>query len=322
MTSIVFMGTPDFSVPVLQGLVDAGYTVSAVVTQPDKAVGRKHRLQASPVKQLATRLGLPVLQPTKLSGSSEMAKLIELQPDLLVTAAFGQFLPTKLLNAAKIAAVNVHGSLLPKYRGGAPIQRAIMHGERETGITVMYMAKKMDAGDMIAQSAIPIEADDDAGTLFQKLAIVGRDLLLAQLPAIIHGTAKRIPQDESQVTFAYNIKPEEEQLDFNQSAIALERQIRALKPDPGAYLRHAGERIKIWRALVREDTGNHTPGTIIARGKHELAIAAGTGALALTELQPAGKAAMPITSYLNGAGQHLQVGDQFVEVSEAAHEQN
>ncbi|WP_051999877.1 methionyl-tRNA formyltransferase [Schleiferilactobacillus shenzhenensis] len=322
MTSIVFMGTPDFSVPVLQGLVDAGYTIKAVVTQPDKAVGRKQRLQSSPVKKLASQLKLPVLQPAKLSGSPEMAEIIQMAPDLIITAAFGQFLPTKLLKTARIAAVNVHGSLLPKYRGGAPIQRAIMAGDPETGITVMYMAKKMDAGDIIAQKAIPIAADDDAGTLFAKLAIVGRDLLLAQLPDIIHGTAKRIPQNEDQVTFAYNIQPAEEELDFRRSAAALERQIRGLKPDPGAYLRHAGERIKVWGAIVREDSPAHTPGTIVAKGKHELAVATGNGALAITQLQPAGKASMPITSYLNGAGQHLQVGDTFADLpaAEAAHE--
>jgi methionyl-tRNA formyltransferase len=313
MTSVVFMGTPDFSVPVLQGLVDKHYDIKAVVTQPDKAVGRRQRLQSSPVKKLATELHLPVLQPSKLSGSPEMAQIIAAQPDLIITAAFGQFLPTKLLQAAKIAAINVHGSLLPAYRGGAPIQRSIMNGDAETGITIMFMAKKMDAGDIIAQKALPIANDDDSGTLFAKLSIVGRDLLLAQLPFIIHGEAKRIPQDETKVSFAYNIKPEEEELDFNHSAIALERQIRALRPDPGAYLRHDGQRIKVWAAIVREDPDNHVPGTVITRTKHELAIACATGALVITKLQPAGKAEIPITSYLNGAGQHVSVGDKFVD---------
>ncbi|WP_235805380.1 methionyl-tRNA formyltransferase, partial [Latilactobacillus curvatus] len=213
MTSIVFMGTPQFSVPILEALVAHDYQVLAVVTQPDRKVGRKQVLQQTPVKEAAVRLNLTVFQPEKLSGSQELADVMALQPDLIVTAAYGQFLPTKLLEAAKIAAINVHGSLLPKYRGGAPIQYAVLNGDSEIGITIMHMAKKMDAGDMIEQASIPIEASDDTGTLFDKLSYVGRDLLLKTLPSIIDQTAPRTPQDEAQVTFAYNITKEQEQLD-------------------------------------------------------------------------------------------------------------
>ena len=178
MTSIVFMGTPKFSAPILEGLIREGYDVKAVVTQPDRYVGRKHVLTASPVKETAARHGIEVLQPEKLSGSAEMDRIIELKPDLIVTAAFGQFLPNKLIEAAKVAAINVHGSLLPKYRGGAPVQYAIMNGDSETGVTIIYMVRKMDAGAMLAQAKMPIEENDDTATVFQKMSILGRDTLL------------------------------------------------------------------------------------------------------------------------------------------------
>lgn len=313
MTSIVFMGTPQFSVPILEGLVAHDYQVLAVVTQPDRKVGRKQVLQQTPVKKAAVQLNLPVFQPEKLSGSQALADLIALQPDLIVTAAYGQFLPTKLLEAAKIAAINVHGSLLPKYRGGAPIQYAVLNGDSEIGITIMHMAKKMDAGDMIEQARIPIEASDDTGSLFDKLSYVGRDLLLKTLPRIIDQTAPRIPQDEAQVTFAYNITKEQERLDINQSAIQLVNQIRALRPQPGAWLPINGQRTKLWQATVAETTTNQPAGVIVAINKKDFELAAGNGTvLKITEIQPAGKAKMPVQSFLNGVGKQLTVGQQVV----------
>src|SRR5699024_8152093 len=188
MTSIIFMGTPEFSVPVLEGLIDEGYEIKAVVTQPDKKVGRKQKITKSAAKIAAEKHDLPIFQPVKLSGAHEMRKLIDMLAGMIVTAAYAQYLPTKFLNSVKIAAVNVHGSLLPKYRGGAPIQYSLINGDKETGITIMEMVKKMDAGDIYAQEAIKIEPDDNAGTLFSKLSIVGRDLLLKTLPAIIDGS--------------------------------------------------------------------------------------------------------------------------------------
>lgn len=169
MTSVIFLGTPEFAVPILDAL-NTEYDVKLVITQPDRKVGRKQVLHQSPVKQAAERLNLPVLQPEKLSGSPELDQAIALQPDLLITAAYGQFLPTKFLNAAKIAALNVHGSLLPKYRGGAPIQYSVINGDAETGVTIMEMVKAMDAGDMYAQSRLPLTRDDDTGTVFEKLS--------------------------------------------------------------------------------------------------------------------------------------------------------
>lgn len=313
MTSIVFMGTPQFSVPILEALVAHDYQVLAVVTQPDRKVGRKQVLQQTPVKEAAVRLNLPVFQPEKLSGSQELADVMALLPDLIVTAAYGQFLPTKLLEAAKIAAINVHGSLLPKYRGGAPIQYAVLNGDSEIGITIMHMAKKMDAGDMIEQASIPIEASDDTGTLFDKLSYVGRDLLLKTLPSIIDQTAPRIPQDEAQVTFAYNITKEQEQLDIEQPATQLVSQIRALRPQPGAWLPINGQRTKLWQATVAETTTHQPAGVIVAINKKDFELAAGNGSvLKITEIQPAGKAKMPVQSFLNGVGKQLAVGQQVV----------
>lgn len=313
MTSIVFMGTPQFSVPILEALVAHDYQILAVVTQPDRKVGRKQVLQQTPVKEAAVRLDLPVFQPEKLSGSQELADVMALQPDLIVTAAYGQFLPTKLLEAAKVAAINVHGSLLPKYRGGAPIQYAVLNGDSEIGITIMHMAKKMDAGDMIEQASIPIEASDDTGTLFDKLSYVGRDLLLKTLPSIIDQTAPRTPQDEAQVTFAYNITKEQEQLDIEQPATQLVNQIRALRPQPGAWLPINGQRTKLWQATVAETTTDQPAGVIVAINKKDFELAAGNGSvLKITEIQPAGKAKMPVQSFLNGVGKQLAVGQQVV----------
>ncbi len=308
------MGTPQFAVPILQGLLDQKYDILCVVTQPDRPVGRKHRISQSPVKQAAVANHLPVFQPEKLSGSPEMQRVIDFHPDLIVTAAYGQFLPTKMLNAVKIAAVNVHGSLLPKYRGGAPVQYAIMNGDSETGISLIYMVKKMDAGDILAQKAVPIQPDDDTETMFDKLSIVGRDLLLATLPKVIAGDISPVPQDEDQVVFSPNIKPEEEQLDFNQTAFMVNAKVRALRPDPVAYTVINGKRTKIWGAQVVDQTTEMAPGSVVEKTKHQLLLSAGKGTvLSIQELQPAGKPKQQITDYLNGIGQSLKVGQQVIK---------
>ncbi|MCY9806898.1 methionyl-tRNA formyltransferase [Lentilactobacillus senioris] len=313
MTSVIFMGTPKFSVPVLQGLVDNHYDILAVVTQPDRPVGRKHKITPSPVKQLATELNLPVLQPEKLSGSEELEQLIAMQPDLIVTAAFGQFLPSKLLAAAKIAAVNVHGSLLPKYRGGAPVQYAIMNGDTETGITIMYMEKKMDAGDILAQQAIAIGPDDDVATMFDKLSIIGRDLLLTTLPKVIDGSVVSIPQEEDQVVFSPNIQPDQEKLDFTQPARLVDAKVRGLRPAPGAYVNFNGQRTKIWQTTPLTETTDLQPGQIVKKTKHQLWVAAGEhSVLQLEVIQPAGKPKQDITAYLNGSGQNLKEEQQVI----------
>lgn len=313
LTTVVFMGTPSFAVPILQGLVDSKYKVLAAVTQPDRPVGRKHRIQQSPVKQLALKLGIPVLQPEKLSGSDELQQVIDLHADLIITAAFGQFLPTRMLQSVKVAAVNVHGSLLPKYRGGAPVQYAIMNGDQETGISLIYMVKKMDAGDILAQQAIPITKNDDTESMFAKLSIVGRNLLLDTLPKILAGDVHPIEQDESQVVFSPTIKPGEEQLDFSQPAALVDAKVRALRPDPGAYTVIGNKWTKIWVTEVIDQTTDDEAGTVVYKDKHHLYLSAGSGSvLSVLELQPAGKPKQKITDYLNGIGQTLTVGQKVI----------
>ena len=312
-TSIVFMGTPQFAVPVLQGLLDQPeYDVQAVLTQPDHRVGRKHVLTPSPVKQLAVDNNIKVLQPAKLNKSPEMDEIIALQPDLLITAAYGQFLPSKLLAAAKIAAVNVHGSLLPKYRGGAPVQYSIINGDAETGISIMYMVKQMDAGDVLAQRAIPIEKDDDNGTIFDKLSILGRDLLLETLPKLVDGTATATPQDESQVVFSPNISTAQERIDYRLPADQIDNKVRGLRPAPLGNMVIDGLRTKIYDVTPLDEKTNLQPGQVVRATKHQLVLAAGDGTTyQINRLKPAGKQAMDITAYLNGH-QDLTEGAQAV----------
>lgn len=311
MTKLIFMGTPDFAATVLKGiLADNRYEVLAVVTQPDRAVGRKKVIQMTPVKEVALAHDLPVYQPEKLSGSEEMAELMTLGANGIVTAAFGQFLPTKLLNSVEFA-VNVHASLLPKYRGGAPIHYALINGDERAGVTIMEMVKEMDAGDMIAADSIAIEESDNVGTLFEKLALVGRDLLLSSLPAYLAGDLKPLAQDPSQVTFSPNISPEEEKLDWNKSARQLFNQIRGMYPWPVAHTYWKGERFKIQEAVAVEASG--PAGQVLSRSKKELIIGTGQGALSLLTVQPAGKPKMTIADFLNGAGRDLAVGDHFGE---------
>ncbi|HIY57792.1 MAG TPA: methionyl-tRNA formyltransferase [Candidatus Tetragenococcus pullicola] len=310
MTKVVFMGTPEFSVPILEGLVENDYEVLAVVTQPDRPVGRKKIMTATPIKEAALRLGISVLQPQKISGSKEMEKIIDLAPDLLITAAFGQFLPEKLLQVPKIGALNVHASLLPKYRGGAPVHYAIINGEEKTGVTIMEMIKKMDAGGIYAQKELPITKNDDVGILFNKLSLLGRELLLEALPKIIEGQ-KPVPQDESQVTFSPNIKPEEEAIDWEKSAQAIDQQVRGMRPWPIAYTIYEGARLKIWSVEPIEEKTDKQPGTIILRDKKQLWIACGQQTvLAIKELQPAGKSKQAIQAFLNGSGQKIKAGQK------------
>lgn len=301
-TSVVFMGTPEFAVPILQSLIDnPEYDIQAVLTQPDHHIGRKRTLHQSPVKELAEQYNIEVLQPAKLSKSPEMEKIINLQPDLMITAAYGQFLPTKLLAAAKIAAINVHGSLLPKYRGGAPIQYSIINDDKETGVSIMYMVKKMDAGDIISQRSIPIEDTDDSGTMFKKLSLLGRDLLLETLPKLISGDVNPVAQDPDKVVFSPNITSEQEQIDFRLPARLIDAKVRGLRPTPLGNMIIDGLRTKIYDVTPLEEKTDLEPGKVVRVTKHQLVIAAGDGTTyQINKLKPAGKKAMDITSYLNG----------------------
>ena len=309
MMKIIFMGTPDFSATVLKGLLDSNqYQVLAVVTQPDRAVGRKREIRMTPVKELALEYGLQVYQPEKLAQSSDLEELMNLEADGIVTAAFGQFLPSRLLDSVDFA-VNVHASLLPKYRGGAPIHYALINGDEQAGVTIMEMVKEMDAGDMIASKATPIEETDNVGTLFEKLALIGRDLLLDVLPAYRAGQITPQPQDPSQVTFSPNISPEEERIDWSKTNRQIFNQIRGMYPWPVAHTLLQGQRFKIYEADMVAGSGQ--PGQILSISKKELVVAAGKGALSLKTVQPAGKPKMAIVDFLNGLGRSLSIGDTF-----------
>ena len=312
-TSVVFMGTPEFAVPILQSLIDnPEYDIQAVLTQPDHHIGRKRTLHQSPVKELAEQYNIEVLQPAKLSKSPEMEKIINLQPDLMITAAYGQFLPTKLLSAAKIAAINVHGSLLPKYRGGAPIQYSIINDDKETGVSIMYMVKKMDAGDIISQRSIPIEDTDDSGTMFKKLSLLGRDLLLETLPKLISGDVNPVAQDPDKIVFSPNITSEQEQIDFRLPARLIDAKVRGLRPAPLGNMIIDGLRTKIYDVTPLEEKTDLEPGKVVRVTKHQLVIAAGDGTTyQINKLKPAGKKAMDITSYLNGH-KNITEGGQVV----------
>ncbi|MCA2500591.1 methionyl-tRNA formyltransferase [Staphylococcus xylosus] len=299
MSKIIFMGTPDFSTKVLEMLI-AEHNVIAVVTQPDRPVGRKRTLTPPPVKEVATKHGLPVYQPEKLAQSEDLEKLIALDADLIVTAAFGQILPESLLNAPKLGAINVHASLLPKYRGGAPIHQAIIDGQKETGISIMYMVKKLDAGDIISQRAIAITEQDDVGSMHDKLSCLGADLLKETLPSIINGTNQRIEQNEDEATFASNISRDQEKIDWSQSAESIYNHIRGLSPWPVAYTKMDDGNLKIYASRIEQGkTGE--PGTIIETTKKAIIVATGSNdAIALTDIQVAGKKRMLAANYLSG----------------------
>lgn len=312
MTSLVFMGTPEFSVPILTMLHEEGYDILAVVTQPDRPVGRKKVLTPTPVKNEALRLGYPVLQPEKLRGSQQLDEILSLKPDIVITAAFGQLLPKEILEAPKFGCLNVHASLLPAYRGGAPIHQAVIDGQDETGVTIMYMAEKLDAGDIISQKAIPIEANDTTGKLFESLSIVGRDLLKETLPSILNQRNARIVQDEKLVTFARNISREQERIDWNQSAQDIFNQVRGLNPWPVAYTTLEQQAVKVWWGQPSEQRTNQPIGTVVELKLDRIVVQTGNEqAFEITELQPSGKKKMSAEEFLRGTGSKLQIGDQF-----------
>ncbi|MBP2623442.1 methionyl-tRNA formyltransferase [Streptococcus oricebi] len=309
MIKLIFMGTPDFSARVLEGLLTSqDYQILAVVTQPDRAVGRKKEIKMTPVKELALAHNLPVYQPEKLSQSPELSELMQLGAQGIVTAAFGQFLPSTLLASVDFA-VNVHASLLPKYRGGAPIHYALINGDEKAGVTIMEMVQEMDAGHMIASRSTAISDQDNVGTLFDRLALLGRDLLLEVLPAYVAGEIEAQPQDPNLVTFSPNISPAEERIDWTKTNRQVFNQIRGMYPWPVAHTYLKGQRFKIHKASLAEGEGQ--PGQILALTKKSLLVAAGQGALALELVQAAGKPKMTIADFLNGSGRDLAVGDFF-----------
>lgn len=307
MTSVIFMGTPDFSVPVLQRVIADGYEVKAVVTQPDRPVGRKKVLTPPPVKREALNHNLRVIQPEKLSGSPELKEIINLEADLIITAAFGQLLPKELLDAPKLGCINVHASLLPELRGGAPIHHAIIRGYDKSGITIMYMAEKLDAGDIISQREVAITDEDHVGTLHDKLSEAGANLLSDTLPLLIDGKSERAEQDHEKATYAWNIKREEEKIDWNRPGREVFNQIRGLYPWPTAYTVFRDKPVKIQQVKLTKGSG--TPGEVIQISDEGIVFAtADADAVLVTELQPSGKKKMSASDFLRGSA--IQIGEK------------
>ncbi|MEN1966927.1 methionyl-tRNA formyltransferase [Lentibacillus sp. N15] len=316
MKRIVFMGTPDFSVPVLDSLVEAGYEIVLVVTQPDRPKGRKKILTASPVKEAAQKFAIPVFQPEKLK--QDFQPIIDCQPDLIVTAAYGQILPADLLQVPEFGCINVHASLLPELRGGAPIHYAILQGKKETGVTIMYMVEKLDAGDILTQTTVPIADDDNVGILHDKLSHAGADLLLETLPKLANRTITPQPQNESLVTFAANIKREQEKIDWTEPNDVVYNQIRGLNPWPVAFTSYFNQQMKIWWGEPDNQVYQGDPGEIVRVGKEAFTVVCGNGqAIQVTEIQPAGKKRMTVDEYLRGAANRIQSG---VILGDKAHE--
>lgn len=301
--NIVFMGTPKFSVRILERL-DKEYGVKLVVTQPDKLVGRKKVLTYSPVKEKALELGIEVFQPRNLK--QDYQRVIDMDPDIIITAAYGQMIPNEVLDYPRLGSINVHGSLLPVLRGGAPIQRAIQRLYNRTGITIMYMAEKMDSGDIISQKSIPILKTDTSGILFEKLSEVGEDLLMETLPSIIAGTNPRIKQDETLVTYAYNLKREEEKINWDLSVEEIEAHFRAFSPEPSIYTEIDGLQLKVFDLrIVNNDEYQEENGEILHVGKDHFLVKCYNGVIGIYEVQLAGKKRQSVKDFLNGAGRNL-----------------
>jgi methionyl-tRNA formyltransferase len=317
MTRIVFMGTPDFSVNVLRTLIEENYNVVGVVTQPDRPVGRKRVLTPPPVKVEALKHDIPVFQPEKIRLAEEVEKVLALEPDLIVTAAFGQILPKEILETPKFGCINVHASLLPELRGGAPIHYSIIQGKKETGVTIMYMVEKLDAGDMISKVVVPIDERDHVGTLHDKLSVAGAELLSQTIPNLLNGEINPEKQDESKATFAWNIKREEEKIDWTKTGEEIYNHVRGLHPWPVAYTTLNGDVMKVWWSEKVKTSKNAKPGEIIEVEADGFIVSTGNDvAIKITDLQPAGKKRMDAKQYLNGAGSFITVGMKLGDVHE------
>ena len=298
---IVFMGTPEFAVPSLKSLTEAGYEICGVFTQPDKPKNRGMKLQASPVKEYALSVGLPVFQPAKMRDGEALAILRDLEPDLIAVAAYGKILPVDILELPPLGCVNVHSSLLPKYRGAAPINWAILNGEDETGVTIQRMAEGVDTGDILAQAGTPIGLSENAAQLLARLAQMGAELLMETVRKLETGTAKATPQDESRASHAPMLSKELSPMDWSKSARQLHDQVRGLYPWPSAVAVLDGVRCKIIRTTIINEAADRLPGTVLQADKKGLRVACGDGGvLEILELQPDGKKVMPSVAFLLG----------------------
>ena len=316
---IVYMGTPDFAVNPLRALAETGYEVTGVVTQPDKPKGRGKTMLPTPVKEEALKHGFPVYQPVKVRDPEFLQELKNLDPDIIVVAAFGQIIPKSILELPKYGCINIHASLLPKYRGAAPIQQAVIDGEKESGVTIMRMGTGLDTGDMISKIVVPLAADETGGSLFDKLAEAGAKLLIETLPHIFDGTAVYEKQpEESPTPYAGMITKQMGLINFGKSAVELERLVRGLNPWPSAFTFWNGKTLKVWESFVvkSEEAGTEKPepGTVVKTDKKGIYVACGEDVLVLSQVQLEGKKRMDADAFLRGC--HIEAGSRFTDKKE------
>ena len=302
---VVFMGTPTFAVPILEELIKQTNVVM-VVSQPDREKDRKGNIIYSPCKELALKNNIEVYQPLKIR--EDYQKILDKEPDIIITAAYGQIIPVEVLNYPKHGCINVHGSLLPKLRGGAPIHHAIINGDKYTGVTVMYMAKQMDAGDIISQKSTLIQEDETLDSLYERLSYIGRDLLIDTLPSIINGTNKRIKQKEEEVTFGYNITKEEEKIDFDDTSSNIHNKIRGLSSIPGAYTTFNDKRMKVYKSSKTDIISTTDPGTIERVDQDSIYVSTKDNLIKLLDIKIEGKKRCLVKDYLNGIKKDSLIG--------------
>lgn len=297
---IVYMGTPDFAVGPLKALIEAGYEVTTVVTQPDKPKGRSSELIPPPVKVYALEKKLTVFQPEKIKAADAVAQLAEYEADLFVVAAFGQILSKEILEMPRYGCINIHASLLPKYRGAAPIQWAIIDGEKETGVTIMQMDEGLDTGDILTQKVVPIDAEDTGEALFDKLCAAGSELLLETIPQIEAGTLSPVKQDDAKSSYAKMLRKELGNIDFSKSAKEICALVRGLNSWPSAYTYYNNKTMKIWKAVPVAENSDFPAGTLVRKDKESIYVQTGEGMLRIHEIQPEGKKRMSVKDYMLG----------------------
>ncbi|MGF1683448.1 methionyl-tRNA formyltransferase [Photobacterium minamisatsumaniensis] len=305
---IVFAGTPDFAARHLAALLSSQHEVIAVYTQPDRPAGRGKKLTASPVKNIAVEHNIPVYQPASLRNEEAQQELAALGADIMVVVAYGLLLPTEVLETPKLGCINVHGSILPRWRGAAPIQRSIWAGDTETGVTIMQMDEGLDTGDMLSIATLPIEATDTSATMYEKLAGLGPGALIECLADIASGSAVAIKQDDEQANYAKKLSKEEAKIDWAMDATAIERCVRAFNPWPMSYFTVAEQNVKVWQVAVVEGEHGQAPGTILSADKQGIVVATGKGSLRLIEIQPPGKKAMQAQDLLNSRREWFEPG--------------
>lgn len=315
---IIFMGTPDFAVPVLQSLINSRHEVVAVVTQPDRPKGRGKNMQFSPVKECALAHNIPVMQPVNVSVTEVIDELRAYEPELIVVVAFGQFVTKKIREMPKYGCINVHASLLPKYRGAGPIQWAVINGEKESGVTTMYMCREIDKGDMLLKDTVTLDPKETGDSLHDKLSMMGGPLLLKTIDQLEDGSAVRIPQCEEESTYAPKLEKTMGNIDWTMDADRIERLVRGLNSWPGTFTKIHGKTVKIWdcdvvcQEALTESQAAAEPGTVIISEKDQLIVKAGNGALSLRMLQPEGKKNMTVDAYLRGYP--IAQGELFTQV--------